>query len=101
MRRDYDAHGPAGPTLFWKAADAVDPRRALLNGISGFVVQPGWAEGVLVGLGSSEDELEFMDDDDVEEEWENDAEPISNELPGLLQDAEMDVVDVAYNVGDT
>jgi hypothetical protein len=33
----------------------------------------------------------FADEDEEDEDWDADLEPISNELPGLLQDAEMEL----------
>lgn len=41
---------------------------------------------------SSTDALDFFaDEDEEDEDWDADLETIQNELPGLLEDAEMDL----------
>lgn len=94
--RDYDIHGPAGPTVFWKAVDSQNPRQALLDGVSGILVNQG-PEGGLLGTLDDEAEIDFMaDDDDEDDDWDFDLEPISNELPGLLEDAELGEGDLEF-----
>lgn len=93
--RDYDIHGPAGPTAFWKAADAENPRDTLLQGFGGILVRSTGAVGLVGETVSSEDGLDFMDeDDDEDDDWDDGLEPIADELPGLLQDAEMELIDL-------
>ncbi|KAK7420852.1 hypothetical protein QQZ08_010181 [Neonectria magnoliae] len=103
--RDYDVHGPAGPTAFWKASSRGQIHRledALLP--SEFLVQYG---ALGLELDEEEDEDEDEDEEGPEEDEEGDEEEddddgeeeteeidISNELPGLLTDAERDVMDV-------
>lgn len=89
---DYDIHGPVGPTAFWKAADCKNPREALLKGASDMIMQPEWLEGVIVTFENEEGESE--DDDDDDENWDAGLDPVDDELPGLLEDAEMDLDDV-------
>lgn len=93
--RDYDVHGPVGPTAFWKATDAEDPRGSLLNGMSGMPLAPGWPQALLENAPASEEEMMFIGSSDDDDDWDADLDPIDDELPGLLQDAEMDLVDVA------
>ncbi|KAF4126619.1 FBOX protein [Geosmithia morbida] len=96
--QDYDMHGPVGPTAFWKAADGENPRGALLEGISGVMVDAAWPQGVLP---ADENDMIFLDgngeDDDEDDSWDADLDPVADELPGLLLDAEMDLVDVALH----
>lgn len=92
--RDYDIHGPAGPTAFWKAADAENPREALLDGVTEIPVEPTLPFGILEHIASSGDEMEVSDDDDDDDMSDEDLEPISSELPGLLQDAELELADI-------
>ncbi|VUC25352.1 unnamed protein product [Clonostachys rosea] len=89
---DYDIHGPVGPTAFWKAADCENPREALLKGASDMILQPEWIEGVVITFENEDGESE--DDDDNDEDWDADLDPVEDELPGLLEDAEMDLDDV-------
>lgn len=88
---DYDIHGPVGPTAFWKAADCKNPREALLKGASDMIMQPEWLEGVVVTFENEDGESE---DDDDDENWDAGLDPVEDELPGLLEDAEMDLDDV-------
>ena len=93
--RDYDAHGPVGPTAFWKAADSKNPREALLEGIRGIIIDPT----LPLGLADSGDEMDFMDDDDDDDdEWDVELENVASEPPGLLQDAETDLADITNDV---
>lgn len=46
---------------------------------------------------SSVDALDFFaDEEDEDEDWDADLDPIQNEIPGLLEDAEMDLDVVAH-----
>lgn len=66
----------------------------MLRGVRGIIVGPSFP----VALAESGDELEYMeDDDDDDDEWDADLETIASELPGLLQDAEMDLADITSN----
>lgn len=55
-------------------------------------MQPEWLEGVIVTFENEEGESE--DDDDDDENWDAGLDPVDDELPGLLEDAEMDLDDV-------
>lgn len=57
--------------------------------------------GGIFGLGgsphSSVDALDFFaDEEEEDEDWDAGLEPIGNELPGLLEDAEMDLDTFAH-----
>lgn len=96
---DHDIHGPCGPTAFWKAADNEDPRRALLDGMSSiFTPGPG---GLTLPGGSPHSSIDaldyFADEDEEDDDWDADLEPIQNELPGLLEDAEMDLDTITHH----
>lgn len=68
-------------------------------------LNPAWPQGLVENLLASEDEVGFLDMDDLEDDddgeddddWDADLEPIADELPGLLQDAEMDLMDVTQH----
>ncbi|CAM1511555.1 Fc.00g090680.m01.CDS01 [Cosmosporella sp. VM-42] len=78
---DYDVHGPAGPTAFWKASDATE---AMLP--NEFFMPHGPL--LDLDLDSSDfDEDEQMEDEVVQAE-------VADELLGLLVEADMNVEDV-------
>lgn len=95
--RDFDPHGPAGPTAFWKASDAEVSGNAIHEVLpNDFFL----AYSTLVAMDESESdpeaELDYMIDEDEEDDEDDiDMEPIAGELPGLLLDAEMEVIDVS------
>jgi hypothetical protein len=55
------------------------------------IMQPEWLEGVVVTFENEDGESE---DDDDDENWDAGLDPVEDELPGLLEDAEMDLDDV-------
>lgn len=57
------------------------------------------AYSTLVGLDDSDPEAEMdytIDEDDEEDDDNSDMEPIASELPGLLLDAELEIIDMTY-----
>lgn len=111
MRRsDYDPHGPAGPTAFWKASDSETARNTLHEVLpSDFFI----AYTTLAGMDDSDDdgeldETNLMELEWEEADWEEDdfdgmslGEQIASEIPGLLQDAQMDVASLSPATEDT
>lgn len=90
---EYDAHGPVGPTAFWKASDSEAPYGQITDILpSGFL-----AYSALVAVDDSdpEGEMDYSADEDDEEDddLEIDYEMLRGELPALLMDAELDVLD--------
>jgi hypothetical protein len=85
--------------MFWKAADSEDPQGAMLGDMQGVLRQHSWPEGLLAILDEAADgeidwsEREEEDDDD---DWDADLEPVENELPGLLQDAETELIVITH-----
>lgn len=76
--------------------------------MTGILVMPAEFPHALTDMAaSSGDEMEFLDDDDADDDddvgdeeaefgdlWDGDLEPTTNELLGLLEDAEMDLAEV-------
>lgn len=69
--------------------------------MTGVLVMPTEFPQALTDMAaSSGDEMEFLDDEGDEEAefdddiWDRDLEPTTNELLGLLEDAEMDLAEV-------
>ncbi|ATY60361.1 F-box domain-containing [Cordyceps militaris] len=93
---DYDAHGPVGPTAIWKASDSEAPYGKIADILpTGFL-----AYSALVSVEDSDPESEMdysADEEEEEEELEIDFEMLRGELPALLLDANMDVVDVPHD----
>lgn len=92
---DYDEHGPVGPTAFWKASDSEAPYGKITDILpSGFL-----AYSALVSVDESdpEGEMDYTAEDDEEEDddLEIDYEMLRGELPALLLDAELDVLDTS------
>ncbi|KAF4975139.1 hypothetical protein FZEAL_8038 [Fusarium zealandicum] len=89
--RDYDAHGPVGPTAFWKGA-TPDQMATMEDDLlpSDFFLP----YGALIDIDSETDpeaEMDYIADDDDEEEEEDEemAGVMAGELPGLLLDASL------------
>lgn len=115
--KDYDPHGPAGPTAFWKASEVERPRDAMRTGLSAIVVDPfghgrfpaGLATalqaqdiGELAELAELDDveyvdaENEWEDEEYDEEEWLAGLRPLlAEELPRLLRDQEIGEAELA------
>jgi hypothetical protein len=96
--RDYDAHGPVGPSAFWKVHE--DPQEFLPLPDEAYI-----AYSILVGMVESDGETEMDyenqdDDDDDDDEDDDDDDDDDNEavaaseLPGLLRDADIEVIDM-------
>ncbi|PTB80497.1 hypothetical protein M440DRAFT_1397867 [Trichoderma longibrachiatum ATCC 18648] len=95
--RDYDPHGPCGPSAFWKASDsetahgkhAVLPRNFLL-----------WS--ALLQMEDSDDpegDMEYtMENEEEDEEDDSESEPVANELPELLMDAELEIIEITHQM---
>ncbi|RFU77840.1 f-box domain-containing [Trichoderma arundinaceum] len=95
--RDYDPHGPCGPSAFWKASDsetargshAVLPRNFLL-----------WS--ALIQMEDSDDpegDMEYtMENEEEEEDDDSESEPVANELPELLLDAELEIIEITHHI---
>jgi hypothetical protein len=98
--RDYDEHGPAGPTSFWKVDESENPVPSLQYHLPDHVYLAHMAEI----LGDSD--VEYEDDDaDASDEEDVALEPDEDELPGLLEDAQMDIEQIqqlaqTYNLGE-
>ncbi|KAF7562514.1 hypothetical protein G7046_g1626 [Stylonectria norvegica] len=92
---DYDMHGPAGPTAFWKAVGPKPAMSVLADDFPGEEVPFEFGE-----LDSSDLDAEMGDTADEEDDDVDDIEgvEVANELPGLLHDAELDVRDVLHHV---
>ena len=45
--KDYDVHGPAGPTCFWKVSDDIQEEKKR-TGMHGNMLSPPWHEVVNV-----------------------------------------------------
>ncbi|PHH75795.1 hypothetical protein CDD82_4283 [Ophiocordyceps australis] len=94
--KDYDVHGPAGPTAFWKASESeatADTMHDVLN--NDFLV----TYNTIAYMEDSDPEAEMDYEDDEDEEYvdENiEAEPVADELPGLLRDAQLEVAEVVF-----
>lgn len=95
--RDYDPHGPCGPSAFWKASDsevahgthAVLPRNFLL-----------WS--ALIQMEDSDDpegDMEYtMENEEEDEDDDSESEPVANELPELLLDAEFEIIELTQHI---
>ncbi|POR36209.1 Uncharacterized protein TPAR_03560 [Tolypocladium paradoxum] len=97
--KDFDVHGPAGPTAFWKASDTagtVDTIHDLLT--NDFLLT--YSTVAYMDDSDPEAEMDYEDEEDDEElDDDVDAEPVSNELPGLLLDAQLEVADIVQQAG--
>ncbi|KAL6836509.1 hypothetical protein J3E69DRAFT_373520 [Trichoderma sp. SZMC 28015] len=96
--RDYDPHGPCGPSAFWKASDsetahgthAVLPRNFLL-----------WSALIQMEDSDPEGDMEYtMENEEEEEEDDSESEPVANELPELLLDAELEIIEITHHIED-
>ncbi|KJZ79142.1 hypothetical protein HIM_01293 [Hirsutella minnesotensis 3608] len=98
--KDYDAQGPVGPTAFWKASDSEatsDTIHDLLT--NDFLLT--YSTVAYMDDSDPEAEMDYIDDeddDDVDEDLEGD--PVLNELPGLLMDAQREVADIMGQTGE-
>ncbi|PHH87602.1 hypothetical protein CDD83_8655 [Cordyceps sp. RAO-2017] len=93
--KDYDPQGPAGPTAFWKATDS----RATSDTIHDLLTNDFLLTySTIAYMDDSDPEAEMDYEDEMEEEdgvdEEFDPELVSNELPGLLMDAQLEVEDI-------
>ncbi|UKZ73830.1 hypothetical protein TrVFT333_001483 [Trichoderma virens FT-333] len=98
--RDYDPHGPCGPSAFWKASDsetahgthAVLPRNFLL-----------WS--ALIQMEDSDDpegDMEYtVENEEEEDDDDSGSEPVMNELPALLMDAEIEIIQISHHIEET
>ncbi|KAL7937961.1 hypothetical protein V8C35DRAFT_290407 [Trichoderma chlorosporum] len=98
--RDYDPHGPCGPSAFWKASDsetahgthAVLPRNFLL-----------WS--ALIQMEDSDDpegDMEYTaENEDEDEDDDSESEPVANELPELLMDAELEIIEITHHIEES
>ncbi|KAM4057001.1 F-box-like domain-containing protein [Hirsutella rhossiliensis] len=97
--KDYDAQGPVGPTAFWKASESSatnDTIQSLLT--NDFLL--AYTTMAYMDDSDPEAEMDYEDeeeDDDMDEDF--DGEPVSNELPGLLLDAQLEVADIMQQAG--
>ncbi|KAK5998638.1 hypothetical protein PT974_01019 [Cladobotryum mycophilum] len=101
--RDYDPHGPVGPTAFWKASDDENARdlHAPIHALipSEFLLWGTLIEMAELADSDPEGDMDFTiqeeDDDDVEEN-ESGSELIDSELPDLLIDAQLEIIEVTH-----
>ncbi|KAL7922238.1 hypothetical protein ACQKWADRAFT_292859 [Trichoderma austrokoningii] len=94
----HDPHGPCGPSAYWKASDseeahgthAVLPRNFLL-----------WS--ALIQMEDSDDpegdmEYTMENEDDDEDDDNTSSEPVANELPELLLEAEFEIIELTHQM---
>ena len=92
--KDFDPHGPAGPTAFWKASDSEGAANTVHDLLTNDFLLT-YSTVAYLDDSDPEAEMDYEDDEEDEEMDElSDAEPISNELTGLLMDAQLDVADI-------
>ncbi|KAH6895855.1 hypothetical protein B0T10DRAFT_558027 [Thelonectria olida] len=90
--RDYDVHGPAGPTAFWKARNETAPPQTAVDDMTAANYVP-YAPFLDFDDLASDSEDGFPDDEDDGQEEIHELE-VNQEIPGLLLDAQLDVMDV-------
>lgn len=68
-------------------------------GVTEMLAEPDLALDVLGSAAAWTDETAFVDEDEDEDDMSDvDLEALSSELPGLLEDAEMDLGDIASHL---
>ncbi|PNY28769.1 Uncharacterized protein TCAP_01314 [Tolypocladium capitatum] len=99
--KDFDRHGPAGPTAFWKASDTAGTADTIHDLLTNDFLLT-YSTVAYMDDSDPEAEMDYEDEDDDEELDEDmDAEPVSNELPGLLLDAQLEVADIVQQAEQT
>ena len=90
---EYDAHGPVGPTAIWKASDSEAPYGKIADILpTGFLAYSALLSGE---ESDPEAEMDYTADEDEEdeEELEIDYDMLRGELPALLLDANLELLD--------
>ena len=96
QRRDYDDHGPAGPTAFWKVGTADQVANMEDDLLPNALFLPYAA---LIDM-DAEIDLEAdmsYNSDDEDDEDDDDGEMDGEELSELLHDAELPLTDVGVS----
>ncbi|KAL7789066.1 hypothetical protein V8C37DRAFT_411418 [Trichoderma ceciliae] len=87
--RNYDPHGPCGPSAFWKASDYETARGTIQL----------WS--TLIQMEDSDDpegDMEYtVENEEEDEDDDSESEAVANELPELLLDAESEIIEMTHH----